>query len=115
MSSLPMPVLACTLVSRTAVIVPTNQAAPAVVMNSAIVVRRAGTPTLRAATSSPPVANTQLPKRVRSSTQVATAVTSTHHRIAIRNGTPTRVNVEANTAFAESYPGTAAMPEVVTV
>src|SRR3954447_5186148 len=97
-----MPVLACTDVRRTASVVPTNQAAPAVAMNSVMVVRRAGTPTLRAATSSPPVANTQLPNRVLSSTQVASAVTSTHQRIAIRNGEPRAVTVEANTALAES-------------
>src|SRR4051794_33260347 len=97
-----MPALAWTLVSRTASVVPTNQAAPAVVMNSVIVVRRAGTPTLRAATSSPPVAKTQLPNRVLSSTQVARAVNSTHHTIAMRNGEPTKVTVEANTALAES-------------
>src|SRR6476469_8733793 len=102
MSSLPIPALACTDVSRTASVVPTNQAAVAVVMNSVIVVRRAGTPTLRAATSSPPVANTQLPKRVLSSTQVARTVNSTHQRITMRNGEPTNVTVEANTAFAES-------------
>src|SRR3954467_9883890 len=97
-----MPALACPLVSRTAGVVPTHQAAAAVVMNSVMVVRRAGTPTLRAATSSPPVANTQLPNRVLSSTQVASAVKSTHQRIAIRNGEPRTVTVEANTALAEA-------------
>src|SRR3954463_5313731 len=102
MSSLPMPVFAWTEVRRTASVVPTNQAAPAVVMNRVIVVRRAGTPTLRAATSSPPVANTQLPNRVLSSTQVARAVNTTHQRIAIRNGEPRTVTVEANTALAEA-------------
>src|SRR3954467_9050453 len=97
-----MPALACPLVSRTAGVVPTHQAAAAVVMNSVIVVRRAGTPTLRAATSSPPVANTQLPNRVLSSTQVASAGNSTHHRIAMRDGGPTAVTVEANPACAGS-------------
>src|SRR3954452_15606082 len=97
-----MPALACTDVSRTASVVPTNQAAPAVVMTSATVVRRAGTPTLRAAASSPPVANTQLPNGVFSSTQVARAVIRTHQRIAIRKSDPTKDTVEAHTAFAES-------------
>src|SRR5215213_12037415 len=95
-----MPLLACTEVSRTASVVPTTQAAVAVVMNSVIVVRRAGTPTLRAATSSPPVANTQLPNRVRSSTQVARAVNSSHHRTATRNSAPATLTLEANTHSA---------------
>ena len=42
-------------------IMPTNQAAVEVTMNSAIFTRSAGTPLLRAALASPPTANTQLP------------------------------------------------------
>src|SRR3954454_5172824 len=55
-------------------------------MNSAIVVRAAGTPTLRLATSAPPVAKTQLPNPVRSSTTLGTAGASSHHTMAVRNG-----------------------------
>ena len=36
-------------------------------MNSRILVRPTGTPTLRAASASPPTANTQFPNRVRAS------------------------------------------------
>ena len=52
---------------------PTSAAHIAVVMNSAILTRATGTPTLRAAFASPPTAKIQLPTRVRESTQVATA------------------------------------------
>ena len=50
-------------------------------MKSVIFTRATGTPTLRAAAASPPQAKIQLPKRVRSSTQVKTAVSASHHRI----------------------------------
>ena len=43
-----------------------------------IFTRATGTPMLRAAFGSPPTAKIQLPKRVLSSTQVATAVTPIH-------------------------------------
>src|SRR5438034_559817 len=45
--------------------VPTREAATAVVTNSRILVRATGTPTLRAASASPPTAKIQLPKVVR--------------------------------------------------
>ena len=99
-----MPELACTEVSRTALIVPTNQAAAETVMNSTIFVRRAGTPTLRAAGLSPPTANVQLPNRVRSSTHDPTAVISNHQRIAIWNETPPIETVLAKIRFAAPYP-----------
>ena len=44
---------------------PTSAAQSAVVMNSAIFTRGTGTPTLRAATGSPPTPKIQLPTRVR--------------------------------------------------
>ena len=97
-----MPVLACTEVNRTARVVPTNQAAAAVVMNSAIVVRGPGRRRCGRPRSSPPVAKIQLPNRVRSSTQVASAVTSTHHRMATRNSVPPMLTVSAKTASAPS-------------
>ena len=47
-------------------------------MNSRIFTRWTGTPTLRAALASPPTAKIQLPKRVRASIQVASAVIAIH-------------------------------------
>ena len=47
-------------------------------MNRPILTRLTGTPTLRAATLSPPTPKIQLPTRVRMSTQVARAVSTIH-------------------------------------
>jgi hypothetical protein len=47
-------------------------------MNRPIFTRPTGTPTLRAATGSPPTPKIQLPTRVRASTQVARIVMPTH-------------------------------------
>src|SRR6266545_2514184 len=115
MNSCPIPVLACTDVIRSARIVPTSQAANAVVMNSAIFVLATGTPTLRAAGALPPAAKIQFPALVRSSTQVATAVTPSHQKMATRNCTPNIGTVEANRACARPYPGTVAMPLIWTL
>ena len=59
---------------------PTSQPAPAVVMNRPTLVLKTGTPTWRADCWAPPTAKIQLPARVRSSTQVATAVTTIHQK-----------------------------------
>jgi hypothetical protein len=48
------------------------------------------------------VAKTQLPNRVRSSTQVARAVNSTHHRIATRNSVPAMLSREAKIHSADA-------------
>ena len=57
---------------------PTSAAAIEVIMNRPIFTRLTGTPTLRAATLSPPTPKIQLPTRVRISTQVASAVITIH-------------------------------------
>ena len=62
---------------------PTNQAQKDTIMNSVIVVRIAGTPTLRLAFSSPPTAKTQLPNRVRVRMYDAMAVKMIHQMMAM--------------------------------
>src|SRR5262245_1221927 len=115
MSSWPMPILAWTEVNRTAPIVPTSQAAPAVAMNRPTLVPAAGTPTERAAGALPPTAKIQLPIFVRTRIQVATAAITIHHRIATRNCTPNSENVPASSGFTTSYPGALASPDTCTV
>ena len=61
---------------------PTSQPAKAVVMNSPTLVLSTGTPTWRALCWAPPTAKIQLPARVRSSTQVAIAVTAMNQKVA---------------------------------
>ena len=80
---------------------PTSAAHIAVVMNSAILTRATGTPTLRAAFASPPTAKIQLPARVRESTQVATAA-MTIHQITLRRKLCGDQNVSLNTLDALS-------------
>ena len=63
--------------------IPTRAAASAVDRNNSTLVRATGTPTLRAAFSSPPAAKIQLPNVVRLSTQLPTMVTAMNHRIAV--------------------------------
>ena len=58
----------------------TRAAQQAVVMKSAVLTRLTGTPELRAAPASPPLAKIQLPTRVRSRTQVARAAIARNHR-----------------------------------
>ena len=80
-------------------------------MNSAILTRSAGTPTLRAALASPPVAKIQLPYLVRSRIQLARMVITIHQRIDVRNSTPNSVNVGVERGQrADSKPGAASMP-----
>ncbi len=110
-----MPELAWTEVKRSAMIEPTSQAAVAVVMNSAIFVRAAGTPTARAACSFPPTAKIQLPALDRIRTQVARAVTPSHQKIATRKSTPPAVTEPASTARAPSYPSALLRPLTCTV
>ncbi|CAM5564786.1 hypothetical protein SCYAM73S_02830 [Streptomyces cyaneofuscatus] len=74
-----------------------------------------GTPTARAASASPPTAKIQLPKRVRSRIQVASATSATHHRMVTLYSTPPRVSVEANRARADSKPSMSPMALVETV
>ena len=62
---------------------PTNQAATAVAMNSADLGPGHWHADARDAFWSPPTAKIQLPVAVRSSTQVATAVSAIHQTIAI--------------------------------
>ena len=61
---------------------PTSQPAKAVVMKRPTLVLKTGTPTWRALTWAPPTAKIQLPARVRSRTQVATAVTAMNQKVA---------------------------------
>ena len=73
-NSRPTPSLLCIPRRLTAVITPQSAATHDVAMKRPIFVRATGTPTLRAATGSPPEPNTQLPMRVRASTHAPTAV-----------------------------------------
>ena len=57
---------------------PTSAAQIEVIMNRPTFTRLTGTPTLRAATLSPPTPKIQLPTRVRLSTHVASAVMTIH-------------------------------------
>src|SRR6266542_1761059 len=102
-NSSPTPWSACADFRRSTCMEPTSAAVTETVTNSATCVRAAGTPTLRATIGLPPAAKIQLPARVRSSTQVATAVMTSHHRLGMRKSPPRNEKVLANTANAESY------------
>ena len=81
---------------------PTNQAAPAVNMNSPILVPFTGTPTARAASRSPPVAKIQLPILVRHRIQVAISVNPPHHNSDTRKSDGAVPNTVATIACSDS-------------
>src|SRR5262249_55086939 len=81
-NSRPTPSLLCMPLRLIAVMIPQKAATVDVAMKSRIFVRATGTPTLRAATGSPPALKIQLPRRVRASTQAATTVRPSHHMVA---------------------------------
>src|SRR5690349_25028626 len=83
---------------------PTNQAQNPTNMNRPILTLVTGMPMARALSASPPTAKIQLPILVLNSTQVATAVNTSHHSTVTRMPTPNTVNVEENTFCAESQP-----------
>src|SRR6266508_2152420 len=93
-------------VNSTAWISATKKAANAVVTNRAIFTRRTGTPTLRAASTAPPVPKIQFPWRVRISTQVASTVRATHHRIETLKVLPKTANFAPKMWRKRSNPGT---------
>src|ERR1043165_4203815 len=99
-----MPWPDCTVLKLNSRCMPTNHAQKPTNMNSPILTLVTGTPTARALSASPPTAKIQLPIRVLNSTQVATAVNTSHHTTVIRMLTPNSVNDEANTFCAESQP-----------
>ncbi len=84
-------------------------------MNSAILVKVTGTPTARAESWLPPTAKIQLPYLVRSSTQVASAANTSHHKTVIFTSTPPMVNSEAKSALAWSKPSMSLMESVATL
>ena len=88
-----MPVCAWMVPKRTIWVLPTNQAAPDVIMNRAMVVRSVRTPTFLLAFESPPVAKIQLPNRVFRSRYEATIVRTSHQMMAIWNLAPPTVTV----------------------
>ena len=77
-------------------------------MNRRIFVRATGTPTLRAATASPPEPKVQLPKRVRDSSQAPTTVRPSHQRTDTLRPYAGHT-IEANSVCAKSNPGAASM------
>ena len=99
-NSWPVPRSVSAPVNWTTWITATSHAANAVVMNSAILTRRVGTPTFRAASTAPPVPKIQFPARVRSRTHVASAVRPNHHRIATLNWLPNRFRLLAKIFWA---------------
>ncbi len=84
----------------------TKKAPKAVVMKRMIFTRVTGTPVLRAALASPPAPKIQLPNCVRSRTQVATTVSPIHHKMAMSNEEPKRLNLVPNSVLAKSNPDT---------
>ena len=83
---------------------PVNQHRKATAMKRPIFTRFTGTPTARELGAEPPTAKIQLPRCVRSRTQVATAMKRIHQSSVIRIDTPPTVNWEANTFCAELNP-----------
>src|SRR5262245_65837178 len=100
-NSRPVPRRTSEFLKDDASIVATSQAASAVHMKSKILTRATGTPRLRAASALPPAPYVQLPKRVRSRTQVASATMASHQTIEIAY-TPPRL--EAKVAVAAGTP-----------
>src|SRR5256885_16709779 len=104
MNSLPMPIPDCTVLNANRMCMPVNQARNPTAMNSPILTLFTGTPTARDDGADPPTAKIQFPRWVRSSTQVATTMNSTHHSRVTRIDTPPTVNDEANTLCADLKP-----------
>ena len=69
-----------------------------------------GTPSCRAAVRAPPLAKTALPKRVRHSAQVATAVSPSHHSRDTRNRASPSCRVEPKTACGRRPPAGGVQP-----
>src|SRR5215217_2808093 len=105
MNSLPTPRPACTVLKLNSRCIPRNQARNATPMNRPILTLRTGTPTARALAALPPAAVIQLPVRVRSSSQVATATNSSHHSTVILTVMNPRPTSEANIAQAAGVGG----------
>ena len=74
-----------------------------------------GTPTARALVSEPPTAKIQLPRWVRSRTQVARRTKRIHQSRVIRIVTSPTVNDEAKTFFAEAKPSMFCTSSVLTL
>ncbi len=74
-----------------------------------------GTPVARAASAPPPTAKIQLPARVRSRIQVATATMANHHRMVTLRVTEPMFHCEAKRTRAEEKPSMSAMVLVETV
>src|SRR5215469_2781400 len=74
-------------------IVDSSVAVAAVNMNKLILTRATGTPTLGAASASPPAANIQLPYGVLNNTQPRTKVRPAHHHIDILSPTGAPLNI----------------------
>ena len=94
---------------------PTRDAAVDVITNSVIFVRVTGTPAFRAAPASPPDAKIQLPKAVRVSRIVATAVRAIHHTSEIWKDAPPIGIVVAKSGRADSKPAACSIPDTRTV
>src|SRR6266702_3422260 len=104
MNSLPMPMPDCTVLNANRMCMPVNQARNPTAMNRPIFTLFTGTPTARELGAEPPTAKIQLPRWVRSSTQVATTTNRIHHSSVTRIDTPPMLNDEANTFCAEAKP-----------
>src|SRR5207248_9326412 len=104
MNSLPSPMPDCTVLNANRMCMPVNQARKPTVMNRPIFTLLTGTPTARELGDEPPTAKIQLPRCVRSSTQVPMMMNRIHHSNVTRIATPPMVNEEANTFCAELNP-----------
>src|SRR5918911_3243686 len=104
MNSLPTPMPDCTVLNANRMCMPVNQAMNPTAMNRPIFTLFTGTPTARELAAEPPTAKIQLPRWVRSSTQVLTMMNSSHQSRVMRILTPPIVNEEANTFSAELKP-----------
>src|SRR3712207_6008366 len=87
-----------------------SQPAVAVRQNRAIVVRRTGTPSSRAAVRAPPLAKTELPNLVRHSAQLASPVAVAHHSTDTWKRPPAISADDPNSAAADPQPGVSSRP-----
>src|SRR6266498_4998638 len=103
MNSLPTPTPDCTVLNANRMCMPVNQHRTPTAMNSPILTRFTGTPTARELGDEPPTAKIQLPRCVRSRTQVATMMKRIHHSSVIRIPTPP-MRSEEHTSELQSRP-----------